>query len=146
MNLILGRILSMIWGFAAGTVLSTGIVSFISMIGIIPRLASKPKIRSHYLAMGTAASLGIMVGTLFYIWEIYIPIPHLIIGIFALAFGMFVGCLAVALTEILDVIPIMESRLKLKKGLHLLLIAFAIGKLVGSLYYWLYPGFLNGLH
>lgn len=146
MNVIVGRILSIVWGLGTGVVLSTGIVSFISMIGIIPRLLSEPKIRSHYLAAGTAASLGIVVGTIFYTWEIYIPIPNIFIAVFALAFGMFIGCLAVALAEILDVIPVMQRRLKLKKGLHLLIIALSIGKLVGALYYWLYPGFLSGLH
>ncbi|MGL6174128.1 MAG: stage V sporulation protein AB [Cellulosilyticaceae bacterium] len=146
MNIIVGRVLSMVWGFGAGVVLSTGIVSFISMIGIIPRLLSEPKIRSHYLAAGTAASLGIITGTIFYTWNIYIPIPNVLIGIFSVAYGMFIGCLAVALTEVLDVLPIMQRRLKLKKGLHLIIIALSMGKLVGTLYYWLYPGFLSGLH
>lgn len=146
MNLVIGRILSIIWGLGAGTVLGTGIVSFISMIGVIPRLLSQPKIRSHYLAAGTAASLGIIVGTIFYTCEVYLPIPNILIGIFSLGYGMFIGCLAIALTEVLDVIPIMQRRLKLKKGLHLIIVVLSIGKLVGTLYYWLYPGFLSGLH
>ena len=145
MNIIIGRILSIIWGFATGTALSTGIVAFITIIGVIPRLAAKPKIRSHYLALGTAAALGITTGTIFYTWEIYIPVPNILIGIFALAFGMFVGCLAVALAEVLDIIPNMKNRLKLKKGIHLIILFFAIGKLVGALYYWLYPGFLSAI-
>lgn len=143
MKLVIARILSIIWGAGAGAVIGTAIVSFLSMIGVIPRLATKPKIRSHYLALGTAASLGITVGTILYIWEVYLPIPNVIIGLFALSFGMFVGCLAVALAEVLDVIPIMKRRLKLKKGIHLIILMLALGKLVGALYYWVYPGFLS---
>lgn len=143
MNLVIGRALSILWGLGAGGVLGTGIVSFISMIGVIPRLATKPKIRSHYLVLGSAATLGISTGTILYTWEIYLPIPSIVMAVFAVAFGMFVGCLAVALTEVLDVIPIMKRRLKLKKGLHLIVLVLALGKLVGALYYWLYPGFLS---
>ncbi|MEG0014164.1 MAG: stage V sporulation protein AB [Cellulosilyticaceae bacterium] len=143
MKLVIARILSIIWGAGTGVVFGTAIVSFLSMIGVIPRLATKPKIRSHYLALGTAASLGITVGTILYIWEVYLPLPSIIIGLFALAFGMFVGCLAVAIAEVLDVIPIMKRRFKLKKGVHLIILMLALGKLVGALYYWVYPGFLS---
>ncbi|MEG2197157.1 MAG: stage V sporulation protein AB [Cellulosilyticaceae bacterium] len=143
MKLVIARILSIIWGAGTGVVFGTAIVSFLSMIGVIPRLATKPKIRSHYLALGTAASLGITVGTILYIWEVYLPLPNIIIGLFALAFGMFVGCLAVAIAEVLDVIPIMKRRFKLKKGVHLIILMLALGKLVGALYYWVYPGFLS---
>lgn len=143
MKWIITRILSIIWGAGTGAVLGTAILSFLIMIGVIPRLATKPKIRSHYLAIGTAASLGITVGTIFYMWEIYLPLPAVVIGMFSLAFGMFVGCLVVALAEVLDVIPIMKRRLNLKKGVHLIILMLAFGKLVGALYYWVYPGFLS---
>ena len=53
-----------------------------------------------------------------------------------IAVGVFVGCQAVALAEILNVFPIMFRRMKLKKGLSLALTAMALGKVAGSLFYF----------
>jgi stage V sporulation protein AB len=53
--------------------------------------------------------------------------------------GVFTGALIVSLTEILDFIPILDRRIKIKKGISLLVYAIAAGKMVGALYYWLYP-------
>ena len=56
---------------------------------------------------------------------------------------MFVGVLIIAIAEDLDVIPITDRRIKLKKGISLCVWALAVGKLIGSLYYWLYPIFIE---
>ena len=130
-----------LWGFATGIIISTGVLSFINAIGIIPRLTTKAKITIHYYALANASLLGVIAGTIFYIWDIYLPLPKIVIALFGLAFGIFVGCLAVALAEVLDVIPISKSRLKLKRGVYIMVLAFALGKMIGSLFYYLYPGF-----
>ena len=62
--------------------------------------------------------------------------------IMGLATGVFIGSLAAALAEALDVIPVMSRRTHLRSGLTIFIYAFAFGKLIGALYYWLYPGFL----
>ena len=133
--------ISIFWGFASGLVISTGILAFINAIGIIPRLATKSKITNHYYALANASLLGVITGTILYLWDIYIPIPKVVIGLFGLACGIFVGCLAMALAEILNVLPITRDRLKLKRGLHIVILCFGIGKLIGTLFFYLYPGF-----
>ncbi|MHC1750297.1 MAG: stage V sporulation protein AB [Cellulosilyticaceae bacterium] len=143
MGRVVGVLLSIFWGLSTGGVIATGVVAFLTIIGIIPRLANKANITKHYYAFGTTVILGTLVGSIIYIWEPYIPTPKTIIVIFAFAFGIFVSCLAVELAEMLDVIPVLKRRTKVKKGLYLFLIAFAFGKVVGSLFYWFYPGFLK---
>lgn len=130
-----------LWGVATGIIISTGILSFINAIGIIPRLATKAKVTLHYFAFANVSLLGVITGTILYIWDIYLPIPKIIIAFFGLAFGVFVGCLSIAIAEILDVIPISKSRLKLKRGAYMAVLAFAFGKMIGTLFYYLYPGF-----
>lgn len=130
-----------LWGFASGLIISTGILSFINAIGIIPRVSTKLKVTTHYFALANASLLGVVIGTIFYIWDIYVPLPKVVIALFSLALGVFIGCLAVALAEILNVIPITKSRLKLKRGVYLLILSFGIGKMIGTLFYYLYPGF-----
>ena len=60
-----------------------------------------------------------------------------LLTIFGMSAGIFVGCLAVALAEILDTFPIFFRRLNLKDEFgEVLLFVMAIGKLIGSLFFF----------
>jgi stage V sporulation protein AB len=58
---------------------------------------------------------------------------------------VFVGCISIALAEILDTFPIFTRRLKLKENSGLkLLISMAIGKTIGALLYFYFGYGLMG--
>ncbi len=69
---------------------------------------------------------------------------EILLGTAGLFMGMFVGCLALAIAEMLDSIPIFARRVSYRHGLGLAVLAVAIGKLLGSLYYFwqgeIFPG------
>ena len=65
------------------------------------------------------------------------------LGIAGLFIGMFVGCLALAIAEMLDSIPIFARRTSFRHGLGTAVLAGAVGKLVGSFYFW-HGGFFPG--
>ncbi|WP_343210573.1 stage V sporulation protein AB [Anaerolentibacter hominis] len=128
-NLLLGVV-----GLAAGTAVSAGVFSFITMIGIIPRLAAKTKTANRGMLYEDMIILGGTIGNIVSIFQFKVPIgiPGLICyGFFS---GVFVGCLAVALAEVLRVIPVLITRVKLRYGLPMVLISIAIGKMLGSIY------------
>ena len=58
---------------------------------------------------------------------------QIVIGLFS---GMFIGCLALAIAEMLDSIPIFARRVSFRHGIGLAILSVAIGKLCGSLYYF----------
>ncbi|MEM5768126.1 MAG: stage V sporulation protein AB [Bacillota bacterium] len=45
------------------------------------------------------------------------------------------------MAEVLNVLPVMARRVGLLTYIRLLLLAMIVGKVVGSLIYWLVPGF-----
>ncbi|OON93965.1 MAG: hypothetical protein ATN33_05015 [Epulopiscium sp. Nele67-Bin001] len=137
------RLLCITWGLSSGMVISTGMASFITAMGIIPRLLTKSNIETHCVAATNAAILGTIFGNIIVLFHPYIPLPSFVIGIFGLCIGIFTGCLAAAVTEIVNVFPVMGRRLHIYLGMRLFVFSFAMGKLVGALYYWLYPGFIN---
>ena len=49
---------------------------------------------------------------------------------------MFVGCLALAIAEMLDSIPIFTRRISFRHGLGCVVLAMAAGKFCGSLFYF----------
>jgi stage V sporulation protein AB len=61
-----------------------------------------------------------------------------------LAGGIFYGVLAMSLAEVLDMLPILSRRGGVRRGLYYFVLAVALGKTVGSLLYFLIPGFYDG--
>ena len=57
------------------------------------------------------------------------------LGIYGLFAGMFVGCFAIAIAEILNTIPIFMRRISLGRGTGIVLLGIALGKTIGSLLY-----------
>ena len=65
-----------------------------------------------------------------------------IIILYGLSTGIFVGCIAVALAEILHTFPIMFRRFKLKQGLKSAVFFMAFGKMAGAIFYFV-SGYMN---
>jgi stage V sporulation protein AB len=138
-----GRLLSVLVGFSGGVVIAGGVFAFIAIIGIIPRLMQKTKTSKYVFLYENIIVIGGVLGSTAMIWDKRIPIGKIGAAIIGFSFGIFVGCLAVSLAEILDVIPIMTRRISIKKGIGFFLISVAIGKMIGALIYWIIPGFIQ---
>jgi stage V sporulation protein AB len=63
--------------------------------------------------------------------------PLILIPI-GLASGIFIGLLAAALTEVLNVFPILAKRIGIEGQIVVLIMAIVLGKIFGSLFHWLY--------
>ena len=57
-------------------------------------------------------------------------------AVFGLFAGMFIGCLALAIAEMLDSIPIFARRISFRHGLGGAILGMAAGKICGSLFYF----------
>jgi len=64
-----------------------------------------------------------------------------VFGVFA---GIFVGCLALAIAEMLNTIPVFARRIGFRHGLGVAILSVALGKLCGSLIYFTQQVFLCG--
>lgn len=124
-------------GLTSGISVAAGVFAFITMIGIVPRMAAKTETaRMGHLYEG-AIIWGGIAGNLLSVfrWELSFGLPGILLyGAFS---GVFVGCLAAALAEVLKVFPVFIKRTKLRYGLPWLLVSMAFGKVAGSLYQFL---------
>ena len=126
--------------FLAGSPVSAGTFAFIIVIGIMPRILRKSKMRD-VLFLENVIIAGVIAGNLLSLWDkklFTFPylVGHLIVVVYGVCTGMFVGCMSVALAEILHTFPIIFRRTKLKIGLSAVVYAMAAGKLLGSLFYF----------
>lgn len=130
-----------VFSIASGLLVSAGVFAFIAAIGIIPRMAWRTGTRQYVRFYEDIIVLGGIWGTTAMFVEYRLPPWDWLIMAVALFTGLFVGVLAMALTEVLNVMPILMRRARLTKGLQWIILAFALGKVFGSLVYYLIDGF-----
>jgi stage V sporulation protein AB len=137
MNEWLAGALQIIVGLAGGLVVGSGMVAFLVALDIIPRLAQLTSSYRHIRWYEGAVVLGSVFWTItdFFSWRMtFFPMSAALIGLFA---GGFVGMLAAALTEIINVLPILAKRVGMDTVMIWLLMAMIFGKVFGSLFDWL---------
>jgi stage V sporulation protein AB len=131
-------ILTLFIGFAGGLAVGSGFVAFLTVLGIIPRLTQLTKTMKmiHYyeIAVITGALMGGFISLNNYTMHMN-PLVLIPIG---LASGVFIGLLAAALTEVLNVFPILAKRIGIEGQIVVLIMAIVLGKIFGSLFHWLY--------
>ncbi|WP_256757233.1 stage V sporulation protein AB [Cohnella sp. WQ 127256] len=138
MTEVLQGIMLGIIGLAGGFSVGSAFVALLIVLDLIPRLV---QLTRAYRRSSVFES-GILIGALYWScadlfhWSIKLPAQFLLLP--AIFQGLFVGMFAAALTEVLNVIPIVSKRFKLKPYLLPLLMAMVLGKVTGSLVDWLW--------
>lgn len=128
-------------GLGAGLVVAGGIFAFIAVVGIVPRVAFRSNTRRYVKVYEEAIILGGIFGGASIAFNYSIPIGTVGTLITGLAYGIFVGCLAMCLAEVINVLPILTRRVKLQKGLRFFILSIACGKAAGALVYFFVDGF-----
>ena len=77
-------------------------------------------------------ALGGIAGTIFSIYKITIPYGAWLVPVFGIFGGIFVGCWAMALAEILNLFPIFIRRIKILRCIPYIILGIAIGKGIGA--------------
>ncbi|MFD1427820.1 stage V sporulation protein AB [Kroppenstedtia sanguinis] len=124
-------------GLAGGVVVGGGLVAFLTVLDIVPRLTVLTDSRQQVRLYEIAFVLGAVVFTWmdFREWAVFLPpISTVAIGLLS---GVFIGLLAGALTEVVNVLPILAKRIGMESKVFCLLLAMVLGKVVGSLFQWI---------
>lgn len=125
-------------GLCGGLATGAGYVAFITVLGVIPRLVSMTKSASRLPAYELALIAGVLVGTIFHISGFHIAVPVVLTAVVGLLSGLFIGMAAAALTEVLNVFPILARRAGLYSDTNALMLAVALGKTAGALVQWIW--------
>jgi len=137
----LKSIFLILMGFSSGLVIAGAVFAFIAIIGIVPRLAQKTGTQRYIKLYEEAIIWGGILGASTIMFDYRLSIGAIPVALLALCVGIFFGCLAVSLAEVLDVIPVLTRRARLQQGMAAFMLAIAIGKMAGSLLYYFVPGF-----
>lgn len=139
------HVLAAVVAFLAGVGVSAGTFAFILVIGVVPRIMGRMEIKDVILIENVIV-LGVVLGNISSTFEVIVynsnfqymdVLGHAVMILYGISTGVFVGCISVALAEILHTFPILFRRFNLNKGLKLVIFSMAIGKVVGCIYYFL---------
>ncbi len=152
---IAGGVFLAVVGASYGLLAAAGVFTVLVAVGLVPRFAGKTHTARKVLLYEEMVIFGTIVGSILSIfpeycqfgawWQQHAPALQGVwqgMGIFwqamfGLFAGMFIGCLALAIAEMLDSIPIFARRISFRHGIGLAILAMAAGKLCGSLlYFW----------
>lgn len=160
--MLLKQLLLGVIGISGGMLVSGGVFTVLVAVGLVSRFAGRTHTADHIFLYETIICLGTITGCIISVFsdsfgigtyivekEIINAMQWVTIGktaltVFGLFAGMFVGCFAIAIAEMLDAIPIFSRRVGFRHGLGIALLAIAIGKVVGSLIYFSQHIFLYG--
>lgn len=137
------NIIFILVGVFSGFAIAAAVFALITSIGIVPRLADKTHTAKYVTTYEYAIFLGGGIGNAYIIYSDLLPLRSfypilsqtllLMLGIF---FGIYIGCLATSLAESLKVTAVFSRRLRLHKGLGFIVLSLALGKCIGSLFYF----------
>ncbi|MBD5395104.1 MAG: hypothetical protein HDR23_03960 [Lachnospiraceae bacterium] len=163
--MFLKQILLAVCGLSFGLLSSAGVFTVLASVGLIPRFAGKMHVANKVFALEEAVVFGTIAGGFFSVFSDYGKIGAFVLSrqifggktvliwkaagnLFLILYGsfagMFVGCLAFAIAEMLDSIPIFARRVSFRHGLGIAVAAAAAGKVAGSLIYFSQKIFLSG--
>ena len=108
-------------GLCMGTTIASGVVAFIISLGIVPRFAG---------ITGSAAQVRL--------YQRALPLGNPGLAVYGSFSGIFLGSWVVALGEVVNIYAILIRRIGLVKGIGLVILSMALGKVVGSLWFFFF--------
>ncbi|MBS5128938.1 MAG: stage V sporulation protein AB [Lachnospiraceae bacterium] len=123
-------------GFSGGVAIAGGLFSFIIGLGVISEFADRTRTGDKVLLYEECVALGGIFGNIFFLYRLNIPGGMVLLPIFGLCAGIFVGCWSMALAEILNIFPIFVRRVKILKGIPWLIAGIAFGKGIGAVIFY----------
>lgn len=123
-------------GISAGILVSGGMYALITTLGIINRIAQDTHTAKDILIYEECVIWGAAIGNVLFVFNIPVPLGTAALVIFGLVGGIYAGCLAIALAEVIKTIPVYIMRTGLTKGFGIIILLLALGKGIGGLIYF----------
>lgn len=150
-----GKLFLGIISLSAGFFAAGGVFTVLISVGLVPRFAGKTHTGKKVFLYENFVVAGTIIGCILSVFEkncqfgswllqkglvsdaVWNVIGNGILLIYGVFAGIFVGCFALAIAEMLNTIPIFARRIGFRHGLGIAILSMALGKLAGSLIYFI---------
>lgn len=135
--MVLRYLMLAITGLSGGALIAAGVFALITTTGLMTRMVGKTHTAKHIRLYETIVILGGIWWNIFWVFSIEFhltsEVRQVLEIVMGICQGIFVGCLAVSLAEALNATAIFGRRIELKTGLSFIILASAVGKVLGSI-------------
>lgn len=142
MSDLVKKILLFLFGTCGGGLVAAGVYAFISILGLIPRLAARTHTARHVRLYESCIIAGSLMGnsiSLFPMdWQFLSGIGIAVLAVWGVCTGIFVGCLVMSLAETLDTVPVISRRITLRTGIQHIILSIGLGKTAGALAFFIF--------
>ena len=132
------NILLMLIALAGGITAGSAAAAFLALLEVIPRLMQISDTRNYIKLYQWVLTFGFVLFTLIYFTEFHLNLSKYVAIPSGFLYGMFIGIFSSALAEVLNVIPVLAKKLKLRDHLVYVIYTLMAGKVIGSIFYWVY--------
>jgi len=140
---VLKQLAVVFFGLASGAAIAGAVIAFLTKVGLVTRLAQKTGTKKQIKLYEESLMFGAIFGASTMFIPYNLPLGYVFAVVLCFCIGVFFGCLAMSLAEVINVIPIMTRRVRIQSGMFYFVLAIAFGKMAGSLIYFLVPGFYH---
>lgn len=154
------NLLLIVLGGSFGLLAAAGVFTVLVAVGLVPRFAGRTHTGGKVILYEEMVIAGTVIGGLVSLFpekscfgdmllqagvqaEVIRIVGSIFLILFGIFAGMFIGCLALAIAEMLDSIPIFSRRICFRHGLGIAICAMAAGKFCGSVFYFFYENFVS---
>ena len=123
--------------FGGGVTVGSAAAAFITLLQVVPRLVQISNTRYLIKTYESIIVFGFVLFTIIYFSEFHLNLNKYMMIPIGFIYGTFIGMLSSALAEVLNVIPILAKKFKLKNQMSYIMVTLMIAKIVGALYFWI---------
>lgn len=123
-------------GLCMGMTIASGVVAFIISLGIVPRFAGITRSATRVRLYEDCSMVGAVLGNLLFLYQEALPLGYVGLVVYGSFSGIFLGSWVVALGEVVNIYAILVRRIGLVKGIGLVILSMALGKVAGSLWFF----------
>lgn len=152
--MIFGKLFLIFLGGSYGLLSAAGVFTALAAVGLVPRFAGRSHTAGRIYLYEEMVILGAIIGCFVSVFPelctigaflqnlfpgkilLWKKLGEWFLGGIGLFSGMFIGCLALAIAEMLDSIPIFARRVSFRSGFAAAIFSIALGKLAGSMFYF----------
>lgn len=121
---------------SGGVVVGSAAAAFVTLLDVVPRLAQLTGSSKQITLYEKVIVISMSLTSFITLSHKYVKMNYLFLAPIGLILGVFIGMLASALAEVLNVMPVLVRRLNIDEYIYPVLISIALGKVIGSLVSW----------
>lgn len=136
-------IVCILFGLSGGLVVGGGIVAFFTALGVLSNVLKFMNTDKYIKLAEFSVISGALLSSILYHSDITLSLSKYLLPVIGTFAGIFIGIVAAALAETLDVIPVLADRLDVLRWIYVGVFSIMFGKIFFSIVYWVIFGFAS---